>query len=215
MRLRLPSTGCVASKLSHKGVSRMDRRKRIVCLGDSLTYGYPYGPRYSWVYYAARKSGLNLVNAGVNGDTIEDMARRFQKDVLERKPVAVVILGGTNDAFCSEITIAQTVYYLEEMIKEAVDNNIQPVLGLPIPVDEPLIAEKLERICSSYRDTASRLKVPVIDFAAPFLDPRSGSPRADLYVDGVHPNRTGYEVMGETAVVALSLIFSRDNPGLH
>ncbi|HHW42024.1 MAG TPA: GDSL family lipase [Syntrophomonadaceae bacterium] len=177
----------------------MERRKRIVCLGDSLTYGYPYGPRYSWVYYAARKTGLNLVNAGVNGDTVEDMARRFPGDVLKREPLAVVILGGTNDAFCSEVTIAQTVYYLEEMIKAAVDNNIQPVIGLPLPVDDPLVSEKLKRICSAYRDTAGRFELAIIDFAPPFIDPKSGTVSDNLYVDGVHPNKAGYEAMGETA----------------
>jgi len=140
------------------------------------------------------------VNAGVNGDTVEDMARRFQRDVLEREPAAVVILGGTNDAFCSEVTIAQTVYYLEEMIKEAIDNNIQPVLGLPIPVDEPLISEKLDRICSAYRDAAGRFELAIIDFAPPFIKHSSGALRDNLYVDGVHPNKAGYEAMGETAV---------------
>lgn len=178
----------------------MALKDKIVCLGDSLTYGYPYGPTYSWVSYAARESGLNLLNAGVNGDTILDMARRFQRDVLERKPRAVVILGGTNDAFCSEITLDQTVYYMEAMLREAINNDIQPVIGLPLPVDDPLVSPKLDRIWAAYRDFARRFKVLLIDFASPFIDPDTGNPDERLYIDGVHPNKPGYEVMGKTAV---------------
>jgi lysophospholipase L1-like esterase len=55
--------------------------KKIVCLGDSLTYGYPYGPEVSWVYYVNSRSPLELINAGINGNTMEDLERRYQADV--------------------------------------------------------------------------------------------------------------------------------------
>lgn len=185
----------------------MKKRKEIVCLGDSITYGYPYGPAHSWVSYAALESGLRLLNAGVNGDTTLDMARRFQRDVIERKPLAVVILGGTNDAFCSEITLVQTVCSMESMIREAINNDIQPVIGLPLPVDDLSVSSKLDSISAAYRELAKRLDVPLIDFASPFIDPKNGSPDERLYIDGVHPNKLGYEAMGKTAVVFLNIIF--------
>lgn len=179
----------------------MTCRDEIICLGDSLTYGYPYGPIYSWVSYLARESGLKLLNAGINGDTTLDMERRFQRDVVERKPLAVVILGGTNDAFCSEITLVQTICAMETMLREVINNEIQPIIGLPLPVvDEPSVSSKLDSICASYRELSKRFEVPLIDFASPFVDPRTGVPDERLYIDGVHPNKFGYEVMGKTAV---------------
>lgn len=181
----------------------MEKRDEIVCLGDSITYGYPYGPVHSWVSYAALETGLRLLNAGVNGDTTLDMARRFQRDVVERRPLAVVILGGTNDAFCSEITLMQTVYSMELMIREANDNNIKPVLGLPLPVDDPSASVKLDKIRACYRELAKRFKVPLIDFASPFIDHMNGAPDERFFIDGVHPNKLGYEVMGKIAVAFL------------
>ncbi|NPV28340.1 MAG: GDSL family lipase [Firmicutes bacterium] len=185
-------------------------KKKIICLGDSLTYGYPYGPRFSWVYYVAQKTGLNLVNAGVNGDTLEDMARRFERDVAAREPAAVVILGGTNDAFCRDISIAETLYYLKEMLRRAREKEIEPIIGLPIPVDDPVAGPKLERISLSYREVAGRAQLVVLDFATPFfVDPVSKSLRQELYLDCVHPNQKGYEVMGETALVFFSSWISK------
>ena len=77
---------------------------KIVCLGDSLTYGFPYGPQASWVTYLSNAYGPGLCNAGVNGNTMEDMAARFDRDVLAKKPAMVVILGGTNDAYREEVS---------------------------------------------------------------------------------------------------------------
>ncbi len=174
-------------------------RKKIVCLGDSLTYGYPYGPRISWVYYTAQKTGLNLVNAGVNGNTVEDMARRFKRDVVMHKPYALVILGGTNDAFCSDISQAETINYLKEILKNALEHKIEPIIGIPIPVSDPAIGAKLERICLSYRELARSYTLSILDFATPFFQLGSNSSREEFYLDGVHPNQKGYKVMGETA----------------
>lgn len=89
---------------------------KIVCLGDSLTYGFPYGPGVSWVAYVSRICGLSLSNAGVNGNTMEDMAARFDRDVLAKKPATVVILGGSNDAFWGERFCLKTISYLEQMV---------------------------------------------------------------------------------------------------
>lgn len=178
----------------------------VVCLGDSLTYGYPYGPRHSWVYYAAHHCPLNLINAGVNGETVEEMNNRFQREVLDRQPTAVVILGGTNDAFSTEVTIAQTLYNMGEMIKKALDAGITPIIGLPTPVVEPDVATKLDRIISSYRELAARLELPVIDFYTPFID-QSGGIRVDLLMDGVHPDDTGYQLMGRTALAFFNSYF--------
>jgi len=177
-------------------------KRKIICLGDSLTYGYPYGPQFSWVYYVGQKiTGLNLVNAGVNGDTLEDMARRFGRDVITGKPSALVILGGTNDAFCRDISLAATLNYLDEMLKNALDKGIEPIIGLPVPVVDDLAAQtKLERLSLSYRERAMFFNLWLLDFATPFFDPVAKTPRQELYLDGVHPNQKGYKVMGETAL---------------
>ena len=137
---------------------------KIVCLGDSLTYGFPYGPEVSWVAYASRICGLSLSNAGVNGNTMEDMAARFDRDVLAKKPAAVVILGGSNDAFWGERFCLKTVSCLEQMVTSAVANKILPVIGIPMPIDDNMAGPVLERLTMEYHRISSELMLPVLDF---------------------------------------------------
>lgn len=179
------------------------KQRSIVCLGDSLTYGYPYGPHASWVAYAARVCDCSLINAGINGDTMDGMADRFDRYVLGRKPQAVIILGGTNDAFSNEISREMTLSSLREMIGKASECQIALIIGLPIPVDDPSVSLKLERICQEYSRISKESGARLLDFRSPFIDPLSGLMKEELYVDGVHPNKDGYQVMGESAVAFL------------
>jgi acyl-CoA thioesterase-1 len=176
------------------------RQGKIVCLGDSLTYGFPYGPHASWVRYAAETCSLNISNAGVNGDNLENMADRFDRDVLDKQPATAIILGGTNDAFWGEISRSMSISFMEQMVARALANGINPVIGSPIPVDDPSAGLKLERLCEEYRRIAAERGLPLLDFRTPFIDPATGQMKDDLYLDGVHPNLKGYRAMGETAV---------------
>ncbi len=174
-------------------------KQKIICLGDSLTYGFPYGPQASWVAYAARLSGIDLSNAGVNGNTLEEMAARFDSDVLKAKPAGVIVLGGTNDAFSNDVTLVSAAGALEQMASKALSSKVVPVIGIPVPVDAPSVNAKLERICQEMIALSSRYDLLVLDFRTPFIDGNSGRIREKLYVDGVHPNLEGYKVMGEAA----------------
>ncbi|KUK82705.1 MAG: putative phosphatase, partial [Pelotomaculum thermopropionicum] len=84
---------------SYNAFSRITERDKIVCLGDSITYGFPYGPEASWVRICSEKLGLKLVNRGINGNTTRQMLRRFIPDVVNLKPAFVIIMGGSNDAW--------------------------------------------------------------------------------------------------------------------
>ncbi len=182
--------------------------KRIVCLGDSLTYGYPYGPEYSWVYYVSSKISLDLINAGVNGNTMEDMNLRYQRDVCEYDPDALIISGGTNDAYDSEISCSATVYHLEQIIKKTLTDDISPIVALPIyPLDEHSV-DKMEQIRLYQKELAIRYAIPCLDFAVAFFESKKVI-KADLYLDGVHPNTVGYKSMGELALKFLQDFFQR------
>lgn len=82
---------------------------KILCFGDSNTYGYDprsfLGDRYPaqcrWVDLLARKLGCETVNAGLNGRTIpkrEEDWVLFWRLLAAQEPVdLLVILLGTND----------------------------------------------------------------------------------------------------------------------
>jgi lysophospholipase L1-like esterase len=76
----------------------------IVCLGDSITYGYRL--ERADAYPQQLEALLNkthperewhVVNAGISGNTTRQMLARFATDVVSVSPQYVIILGGIND----------------------------------------------------------------------------------------------------------------------
>ena len=45
------------------------KKMKIVCLGDSITYGFPFGPRVSWVAMLDQVLDAEIINQGINGNT--------------------------------------------------------------------------------------------------------------------------------------------------
>lgn len=182
---------------------RLTGRSRIVCLGDSITFGYPYGPEASWVDICAGTSGLDLVNKGINGDTTWDMLARFWYDVVELEPAYVIILGGTNDIF-SGISLEGIQNNVLYMVKEALDQGICPILGLPPPINIfragsffprsmiGSLARQLTVLVNWIEEFATAQALPVLDFQAPLTDLDSGKAIPCYYGDDAHPNRSGY-----------------------
>ena len=74
---------------------------RIVFLGDSLTEGVDGASYLRALGERAeadpRLRGVELVNAGVGGDTAESMLARAKRDVVARTPAAALVLAGNND----------------------------------------------------------------------------------------------------------------------
>ncbi len=68
---------------------RENDRGAVVFVGDSLTG--------NWKTLAATFPALKVANRGVGGDTSRGILFRFQEDVLDLNPRAVVICAGSND----------------------------------------------------------------------------------------------------------------------
>lgn len=169
----------------------------VVVIGDSITYGFPYLPDYSWVGLTSQELGMKMVNKGINGDTTGGMLERFFADVIAQRPTHVIIMGGANDAF--ERTAAQEVLdNIRRMTDTAIENSIIPFIGLPIPCN--YIQE--ENLLGKYRELLYRISadygIGIIDFFSPMVD-ESGRLREGLHTDGVHPNESGYRVMAAQA----------------
>jgi len=82
-------------------VSLDARSLRVVFFGDSLTQG-THGASYlavlrSMLAQAPELSGVEPINAGLGGDTVENLPRRLAAHVAVRDPNWVVVLIGAND----------------------------------------------------------------------------------------------------------------------
>ncbi|MCC5465342.1 GDSL-type esterase/lipase family protein [Pelosinus baikalensis] len=172
---------------------------KIVAIGDSITYGFPYTSEGSWFNLASKQLNIEHMNKGINGDTTDGMLERFYKDVLRQKLSHVIIMGGTNDAYAG-IAVDEVINNLQTMAELAVDNTITPIFGLPIPCNdvdaESLIGQYRERICQY----AAENDIAIIDFYGAMVDESSGKIKEGLHSDGIHPNEAGYKVMAGVAV---------------
>jgi acyl-CoA thioesterase-1 len=83
----------------------------IVYIGDSITAADRHRPAYrplgfGYVHFAGNflrarhpKLDLKLVNAGISGDTVSDLERRWQTDCLDHRPNVLSVLVGINDVW--------------------------------------------------------------------------------------------------------------------
>lgn len=72
---------------------------KIICFGDSLTFGHGLALKDKWHVIAAKKTGVQMSNRGVSGNTTTEMLARFNRQVILMQPDAVMIMGGYNDIF--------------------------------------------------------------------------------------------------------------------
>jgi len=189
-------------------------RSKVVCLGDSITYGYPYGPHASWVARVGEALGRPLVNAGVVGHTTGQMLARFVEDVVAERPAYVVILGGTNDAW-QNLPLEEVRANIRAMVEMSFREGICPVLGLPVPLcrahlsgifdaeDVDAAAQDLDLLRDWIRTYAEEEGLPYVDFCTP-LRAAEGGGKGELYSDAGHPNLEGYRVLAEAALPVLA-----------
>ena len=171
---------------------------KIVAIGDSITYGYPYESAFSWFNMIPTQLNIKYINRGINGDTTDGMLSRFDRDVVRSEPSHVIIMGGTNDAYAG-ITADQVINNIRDMVVLALKNNIIPVIGLPIPCND--LAE--EKLLGHYREEMHQFardhNVEIIDFYKAMVEKNGIKIKPGLYYDDVHPNKDGYKVMAGVA----------------
>lgn len=174
-----------------------NKKLKIVCLGDSITYGFPLGPAYSWVEMLFHGVTGEVINRGINGNTTTEMLDRFERHVLSSNPTHVIIMGGINDVFLRE-SYDRIIWNLRAMVEKARENDIQVILGIPTAVDEPEFERMIERIRVWMKDYAGQNNIRVINFASAFYD-NDGHLRTELLLpDGGHPTEEGYRAMFDT-----------------
>ena len=167
---------------------------KVVCLGDSITYGFPYGPEVSWVTRLSEKVEGQFINKGINGNTTGDMLRRFERAVLAYQPTHLILMGGINDVVCGE-SLDRIKHNLKTMIDWALQENILVIIGLPTAVDMKSWENILKRLRTWLEEYAREKKLPVIHFEQAFYD-KDGNIRTDLLLpDGGHPSSQGYQEM--------------------
>ena len=183
---------------------------RIVCIGDSITYGYEVEGTLTWIGRLRREEEINLLNVGINGDTCGNMLARFKEHVIDLTPKAVFIMGGGNDILAGT-PLDYITNCVAMMAQMALNKGIVPMIGIapePSPKDVPKEWHQLMDY-NQVREQMATYKEWLITFAKanllPYIDfdtemktkLRAGYGR--YFMDGVHPNPAGHKLMASIA----------------
>lgn len=193
---------------------------KIMCMGDSITYGYGLADlSRRWSDLVAARTGYTMVNHGINGDTTSGMMVRCQVQVFPQKPDAMLLLGGTND-ICRTYDYHQAFANIVSMIQHAKSFEIPVVVGIPLPFvterfgqhewcfdrDGDHVALQCERLAHVLRAYCTARSVPFVDYRRAFLN-KDGSVRTELFIDALHPNAEGHQVMAEVLFDKLKQLY--------
>lgn len=178
--------------------------QRVVLMGDSITE--------NWGKSDPAFFTLNgYVDRGISGQTTAQMLVRFRQDVIALKPVAVVILGGTNDIAENggKTTLEDIEENLQSMVELAQLHGIRVVLASVLPaIDYPWRrglqpAEKIYALNRWIEAFCADKHLRYIDYYSPMADGNKGM-KPELSQDGVHPNAAGFAIMEPLVKKALA-----------
>lgn len=180
---------------------------KIVCIGDSITFGYGVLKKDCWVTLIQDRFKIEVINKGINGDTTAGMLSRSYMDVVNLNPSHVIIMGGCNDFMCDR-NLNMVENNLEELLKESLSYNIIPIIGIEPPIDSFLAKKKwsgdlnynlINKIEEDYRiwiiNFCNKSKINYIDFYKYFKENLQSKNPRELYIDGIHPTSLGHKLM--------------------
>lgn len=180
-------------------------RPRVVLLGDSITDGWRLNE-----YFPER----DFVNRGISGQITGEMLGRMKADVVDLKPVAVLILAGTND-IARGVPLRAIENNLTMIAELAEAHRIKPMFASVLPVSDYHKATDAAYEMTKRRPPATILALnawladfcrqhsyPYVDYFSQMVD-KAGFLRAELADDGLHPNSAGYRVMAPIALAAI------------
>lgn len=175
---------------------------RIVFMGNSIIQGWGQSdPEFF--------SNPDYVNRGIGGQTTSEMLLRFENDVIDAEPKAVLILAGTNDIAgnSGEVSLIEIRDNIGRMAIKASENDIQVILCSVLPAfdypwrrgRDPHV--KIPQLNAMISELAEDKGYYYLDYFSVMSDNRNGLPR-EYAVDGVHPTEQGYRVMKKLTLEA-------------
>ena len=181
---------------------------KIAAFGDAVTTGtsakldvfhdcFQYGTTMvntvretqTWRSIAARimsdwvEGDVEMISAGMAGDTSSKGLARMERDVLSQSPDYVLMMFGAEDALAG-VEPAVFRENLEEMVEGIAARNARPVLMTPTPISERMTAagctleqlrrhqERLSALAQAVRSLSEEKSLDLIDLHRYFQDTR-------------------------------------------
>lgn len=170
---------------------------RLVCFGDSNTYGYDprsfFGGRYSdrWTDLLAKRAGWEVMNLGQNGREIPAGAGSLAG--LLRQDDLLIVMLGSNDLLCHpRFTAGDVTARMEGFLKALPPCRVLLVSPPPMVMGNWVTEERLIResaaLAGYYEALARRLGTGFAD---------AGQWSVELAFDGVHFTESGHRAFAK------------------
>ena len=208
----------------------INRNTRLLFIGDSITdcgrrecpegIGGGY-PRLVRDYLRAKdpENAPEVMNTGISGNKVTDLAGRWQADVLDLKPDALSIKIGINDVWHglradtpAGVPIEQYIEtyrtLLDQLRKTLPECRIilcEPsVISPPAPADGN---EALKPYVCAVHDLGEQFRAAaVVELHQPLLDAIRLRPDIPWAPDGVHPGSSGHMLLARQWLTATGLL---------
>ncbi len=148
----------------------------------------------------------DVVNQGINGERSDEIAARFDEDVIAKKPAIVVVIAGVNDIYQGR-PAPHVKDQLAAMYARARVTGIAVVAGTIIPYNRATADQNacMHEVNAWIRAQADAGLLTFADTRAAVAAP--GNP--DLLVsspDGLHPDADGYRRMADAIAPAIERV---------
>ena len=179
--------------------------KRVVFFGDSITDSWQLEKYFP---------GKPYVNRGISGQTTPQMLIRMKPDVIDLKPVAVILLAGTNDIAgnTGPMTARQIEDNYQSIAELARAHHIQMIFASVMPVHnytpraQRFFAQrdpaKILELNRWLREYSRANKLVYLNYFSAMVDAH-GLLKREISDDGLHPNDAGYKIMAPLAEKAI------------
>ena len=159
------------------------------------------------------------MNHGISGQTTPQMLVRMFPDVIDLKPVAMILLAGTNDV--ARNTGPSTITMVEENIQAIAElakvHRIKVILCSVTPISDyacrPMSPggrppADILKLNEWMKDYAAKSGAVYADYFSVLVDDK-GMMKDGISADGLHPNAKGYELMAPVAEAAIQKALRR------
>ena len=182
----------------------------VVFMGNSITDNWAY-------FHPDFFSSHNFCGRGIGGQTSAQMLVRFNDDVIDLHPKAVVIMAGTNDVAHNEYWVSpeRVVDNIVAMCNQAQANGIVPIISSIPPCSEFPWRKEIKNPGQTIVDINKSLKayadangIVYLDYHSALTDENLGLPKT-LSDDGCHPLPDTYFTMEEMVLKAISIALKK------
>lgn len=200
-----------------------DKKRSIIFFGDSITKNATQRNGFITTVRQVLESnnllgGYKLVSSGINGNKIEDLYTRMDKDLLVKNPFIVIVWVGVNDVWHKLSGAGTSADQFEniysDMIKRLQAQNIQVILLTPAVIGEKknganMQDNDLDLYANIIRKMSAQYNCTLIDIRKVFVEYENDNNLDNknsgiLTLDGVHLSKKGNSLVAEKILLVLA-----------